>query len=203
MPAGHYQESPRVFLADPKNSYTGRMNTAATARSASSDNHNPDSLIMRTLLAAARHRTGLDETSCWLVLEWLQTGLAVQDVLRQTLASHHLTELKFSILVTLFTLDPSPTTEADLANHARVTRPSVSRALDELQARRLVARVPDDIDHRYVNVHLTKKGHATIDEAIQQYLKAAGRLARFLEKDVQTAATIVCARLRSGAESTG
>jgi DNA-binding MarR family transcriptional regulator len=158
---------------------------------------------MRTLLATARHRSGLDETSCWLVLEWLETGLAVRETLRKTLASHRLSELKFSVLVTLFTLDPSPPTEADLANHARVTRPSVSRALDELQEQRLVTRVPGKIDHRFVNVRLTKKGHAAIDEAIQQYLKTAGHLARFLEKDVQTAASVVCARLRSGADGAG
>src|SRR5882672_121246 len=141
MPARHYHESSEVFLAGPGNGYRGGMKSAAAAApSASLSRRSPDSLVMRTLIAAARQRAGLDETSCRFVLEWLQSVAAMRAVLRRSLASHGLTELKFSILVTLFTLDPNPTMEADLANHARVTRPSITSALNELQKQRLVAR---------------------------------------------------------------
>ena len=155
---------------------------------------------MRTLIAVARQRSGLDETSCRFVLEWLQSVAAMRAVLRRSLASHGLTELKFSTLVTLFTLDPNPTMEADLATHARVTRPSVTSALNELQKQRLVARERSTIDRRITHVRLTRKGHTVIDAALQHYLQTAGQLARFVDKDVQTAASVVCARLRSGAD---
>jgi DNA-binding MarR family transcriptional regulator len=175
------------------------MKSNAAAPATSFGPRSSDSLVMRTLITAARQRCGLDETSCRFVLEWLQSVAAMREVLRRSLASHGLTELKFSILVTLFTLEPNPTMEADLANHARVTRPSVTSALNELQEKRLVTRECNPIDRRIINVHLTRKGFTVIDAALQHYLQTAGRLARFVDKDVQAAASIVCARLRSGA----
>jgi DNA-binding MarR family transcriptional regulator len=163
----------------------------------------PDSLVIRTLLTIARQRSGLDETGCQLVLEWLQTGVAIRGVLRKSLALHGLTELKFSILVALFSLDPIPAMEADLANHARAARPSVTRALEELEQQRLVARAPSTIDHRVINVKLTRKGQTAIDAALHHYLLTAGNMARLVEEDVQAAACVVCTRLRSGAASAG
>jgi len=155
----------------------------------------PDSLVARTLLAAARQRPGLDEMNCQFVLEWMQIGAMAQDVLRDSLARFGLTEAKFSILVALFTLDPDPVMEADLANHAGVTRPSVTNALHELQEQGLVGRTRNTVDRRVINVHITKKGHATIDAAIQHYLETAEHLARFVDRDVQAAATTLCDRL--------
>jgi len=179
------------------------MNSAAAAPSASSGHRSPDLLVVRTLLAVARQRTGLDETSCQFVLDWLQTGVAIRKVLQKSLESHGLTELKFSILVTLFTLDPNPTMEAALANHACVTPPSITSALDELQEQRLESRVRDTTDRRIINVHLTTRGHAVIATALQHYLQTAEHLARFVGKDVQAAASNVSARLRSAANGTG
>jgi DNA-binding MarR family transcriptional regulator len=179
------------------------MKSAAAALSASSGHRSPYSLVVRTLLGFARQRSGLDETSCQFVLEWLQTGVAIRKVLQRSLESHGLTELKFSILAALLTLDQNSTMETDLANLACVTRPSVTNALDELQEQRLVARVRDTTDRRIINVHLTKKGHIVIGAALQHYLQTAEHLARFVGKDVQAAASNVSARLRSAVDGTG
>jgi DNA-binding MarR family transcriptional regulator len=176
------------------------MSSAADSPHASS-HRPPESLVVRTLLTIASQRSSLDETGCKLVLEWLQAGAEIRAVMRKSLASHGLTELKFSILVTLFTLDPNPAMEADLANHARVARPSVTKALNELEAQRLVARARSTIDHRVTNVSLTKKGQTAIDTALHHYLETAGHLARLVEKDGQVAASVICARLGSAATS--
>jgi DNA-binding MarR family transcriptional regulator len=153
-------------------------------------------------MTTARQRFGLDEAHCLFVLELLQTGVLTRDALRKSLVPFGLTEVKFSILVTLFTLDPDPAMEADLANHAGVTRPSTTYALNDLQEQGLVVRVRSTVDHRVVNVHLTKKGHTMIDAALRHYLQAAEQLARFVDKDAQAAAAVACARLRLGANCT-
>ncbi len=138
--------------------------------------------------------------NCQFVLEWMQIGALAQEVLRDSLARFDLTETKFSILVTLFALDPDTAMEADLANHAGVTRPSVTNALHELQDQGLVVRTRNSVDRRVINVHITKKGHATIDAAIQHYLETAEHLARFVDRDVQAVATTLCDRLMLGAK---
>jgi DNA-binding MarR family transcriptional regulator len=163
----------------------------------------PDSLVARTLLATARQRPGLDEARCRLVLEWLRTGAAVRGVLRQSLAPCGLTELKFAALVVLFTLDPEPSTPADLAIHAGVSRAAITEALDGLQAHRLVERARDPVDRRTVNVRLTEAGRETVNSALQRFLQTAGHVARFVETTERATAATVCAHLRIGAGLTG
>jgi len=158
-----------------------------------------DSLVVRTLLAAARQRPDLDEGRCRLVLDWLRTAAAVRTALQESLARHRLTELKFSILVVLFTLEPESSTAADLAVHAGVTRAAITGALDGLQEQSLVTRQRDTADRRSLNVHLTDAGHQVIEAALQRYLRTAGNIARFVKSTEQAAASTVCARLSFGA----
>jgi DNA-binding MarR family transcriptional regulator len=176
MPIRHYAENAKVFLVDSRNGHDWRMHSAAVASLADSGQCSSDSLVMRTLLSAARQYPGLDEINCRLVFEQVQIGAALRAGLRKSLVSHGLSESKFSILVTLLSLVPSPAMEADLANHAGVTRSSVTGALDELQEQQLVNRIRSRIDRRIINVHLTKKGRTTIDVALRHYLQTAGRL---------------------------
>jgi len=176
-----------------------RMKSSFYAPPAPSASVPPDSLVVRTLLATARQRPGLDEARCRLVLEWLRAGAAVRAALRESLAPCGLTELKFAVLVVLFTLDPEPSTPADLASHAGVSRTSITDALDGLQAHRLVAREHDTADRRIINVRLTRAGREAVNSALQRFLQTAGHVARFVGKAERAAAAIVCARLKIGA----
>jgi DNA-binding MarR family transcriptional regulator len=157
-----------------------------------------DSLVVRTLLATARQRPGLDEARCRFVLEVLCAGAAVRAALQESLAPCGLTELKFAVLVVLFTLDPEPTTPADLASHTDVSRAAITDALDGLQAHRLVARERDPIDRRTIDVRLTGAGREAVDSALQRFLQTAGHVARFVEKAERAAAAVVCAHLKIG-----
>jgi DNA-binding MarR family transcriptional regulator len=158
-----------------------------------------DSLVVRTLLATARQRPGLDERRCLLVLDWLKTGSAVRAALHESLVADNLSYLKFSLLVVLFTIDPEAATPADLADHAGVTRSAVTEALDGLEKQVLVAREHDLVDRRTINVRLTGAGRAAIDAALQRFLQTAGRVARFVGPADQAAVASVGARLRCGA----
>jgi DNA-binding MarR family transcriptional regulator len=155
--------------------------------------------VVRTLLATARQRPGLDEARCRFVFEWLRTGAAVRAALRESLAHCGFSELKFAVMVVLFTLDPEPTTPADLASHAGVSRAAITDALDGLQARRLVARARDISDRRAVNVRLTRAGREAVDFALQRFLQTAGHVARLVAGSEQAVASVLCARLRIGA----
>ena len=163
----------------------------------------PDSLVVRTLLATARQRPGLDEARCRLVLEWLLTGAAVRAALRESLAPCGLTELKFAVLVALFTLDPESSTPADLATHSGASRAAITDALDGLQVHRLVARERDAVDRRTIDVRLTEAGRKAIDFALQRFLQTAGHVARFVNKAERATAAAVCAHLRIGSGVTG
>jgi DNA-binding MarR family transcriptional regulator len=159
----------------------------------------PDSLVVRTLLATARQRPGLNEARCRLVLEWLRTGATVRAALRETLASCGLTGLRFAVLIVLFTLDPEPTTPADLASHAGVSRAAITGALDDLHAHHLVERERDAVDRRTINIRLTDAGRKAVDSALQRLLQTAGHVARFVEKAERAVTAVVCERLKIGA----
>lgn len=137
-----------------------------------------ESLAGRTLVAVARRRKGLDASRCEVVLEHLDTALALQLALHRVLAERGLSDLQFGVLVALFALDPEPAAPADLAEHTAVSRAAITDALVRLEAQRLITRVRDAEDRRVYHVHLTDAGRTTADEALMLYLKAAGEAAR-------------------------
>lgn len=158
-----------------------------------------DGLACRTLLAIARQRPGLDAARCAVVFGHLDTAAAVQAVLHGLLAKYRLSDLKFAVLVVLFTLDPDPSTPADLAQHAGVSRSAITDALDQLAVQKCVVRERDRADRRSTYVRLTATGRRIMDRALTQYLCAAGRIARLADRPAQSALLGGYALLNQGA----
>jgi len=156
-------------------------------------------MVVRTLLAAARQRPGLDDRRCLLVLDLIQTGIAVRTALRRSLAEEGLSELKFALLVVLFAIDPEPATPADLADRIGVSRAAITEALDGLEKIALIGRTRDTADRRVIDVRLTPKGQGLADAALQRFLRTAGRVARFISLSELPSISDIGARLRSGA----
>lgn len=59
-------------------------------------------------------------------------------------------------------------TQVELARAAGLTSPSVSAALNKMEADGLVERVPDDKDRRKVYVYITPKGRVLDDQIISR-----------------------------------
>lgn len=157
-------------------------------------------LVLRTLLAVARQRDGLDEAQCRLVLECLAAAEGVESVLQRQLAAGGLSEHQFGVLVALFALDPAAATPADLAHHAGTTRSAMTALLDNLEARGLVARRRDTRDRRLIYVQLTPAGQTTANAALMDYLRAANVLAAQVPPADQAALLQGCAQLQAAAQ---
>jgi DNA-binding MarR family transcriptional regulator len=69
-------------------------------------------------------------------------------------------ELTFSQYVTLKLLSAGPAGVTDLARFAELNPGAMTRLLDKLEARGIVARVADPTDRRALNIHLTDAGQA-------------------------------------------
>lgn len=69
-------------------------------------------------------------------------------------------DLTFSQYITLKKLAAGATGVTDLARAAEVNPGAMTRLLDRLEARGLVARVADPADRRALNIHLTEAGLA-------------------------------------------
>jgi DNA-binding MarR family transcriptional regulator len=160
-----------------------------------------DCLAYRTLIAIARQRQGLDAPRCTVVFEHLDTSAVLSAALRRLLAEYHLSELKFAVLVVLFTLDPDPSTPADLAQHSGVSRSAITDVLDQLAAQKYLVRNRDESDRRTIYIRLTAAGHKILARALPPYLRTAGDAARLLEAPAQSALLRSYALLKEGASS--
>jgi len=158
-----------------------------------------ESLAGRTLLAAARQRKDLDPARCRLVFEHLDAAASVRCALQRALAAHRLGDLQFGVLVALLALDPEPVTPADLAGYTAVARAAVSDALGRLAELKLVTRARDPEDGRVYHLQLTAKGRSTVDAALETYLGAMGRVARYLRPEAQPDLLTAYERLQRGA----
>lgn len=72
-----------------------------------------------------------------------------------------------------------PMTLGDLADHERVAPPSITKVVDKLEERGLVAREPDTLDRRVTRVSTTPEGEALLADVRQRKdLWLASRLAQ-------------------------
>jgi len=105
-----------------------------------------------------------------LLLREIRTGFWTR-IEAEMLAAGH--ELNFSQYVTLKHLAEGPASVTDLANLAQVNPGAMTRLLDKLEQRGIVARVADPTDRRALRIHLTEAG-----EAIWQDINHCGQRVR-------------------------
>ena len=73
-------------------------------------------------------------------------------------------DLNFSQYITLKHLAEGPTSVTDLANVAQLNPGAMTRLLDKLEQRGMVARFADPTDRRALRIHLTDAGAAIWNE---------------------------------------
>jgi DNA-binding MarR family transcriptional regulator len=92
-----------------------------------------------------------------LLLREIRAGFWTQIEAEMRAAGH---ELNFSQYVTLKHLAEGTASVTDLANVAQVNPGAMTRLLDKLEQRGIVARVADPADRRALRIHLTQAGAA-------------------------------------------
>lgn len=140
----------------------------------------PNTLVFATLTTMARQRLRLDEERCAAVLEVLNGCASLDSALHRQLGASGLSDLRFGILLALFTLAPSPACPADLAVYTGFTRSSIADAVTELHVRGYVMLERSPADRRSVDVRLTDRGRQVVDEAAMRYLTGLAMVARRL-----------------------
>jgi DNA-binding MarR family transcriptional regulator len=158
----------------------------------------PASFAVRVLITIAERRKGIDAASCRLALLHLETATLLHRSLRRALAPHNLTDLQFAVLVVLFSTEPEPIAASVLAEHAAVTRASITDALDGLESLQFASRVRDDSDRRMIYVRITAAGQETVDAAIVDYLRAAEEATRYVRPTAQRAVLVAYLQLLRG-----
>ena len=138
------------------------------------------SFAVQALISIAERRKGIEAARSQLALLHAETATLLHGSLRRALARHRLSDLQFAVLVILFSTEPEPLAASVLAEHAAVSRASVTDALDKLEARHCVTRRRDDSDRRVTYVRITATGQDLVDIAVNDYLHAAADAARLV-----------------------
>jgi DNA-binding MarR family transcriptional regulator len=130
----------------------------------------------RFLLNTAKQSGIGDPGSCEIILSLLSACGDIRSALARELGFCSNPAARFSALVTLYALSPSPTTAADLAYDAEVSRSSIAAVIKGLEKRGLVARARGGKE-RNPTVQLTAAGHDVAAAIVQHFLRIANSVA--------------------------
>ncbi len=129
------------------------------------------------LLEASREFPDLDPSATEAFLHLLRSGDEAFRVVEAHLASHSMSQGRFSVLISLWrtcrqsqgggqTLSP-----AELAERTGVTRATITGLVDTLERDGLVTRTPDLDDRRMTSVRLTPKGEQLLREILPPHFQ--------------------------------
>ncbi len=132
----------------------------------------------------AAQRPDLDVSAMAVIGRLKRVSKIVEARLLRTFAEHGLDGASFDVLATLRRSEPPQRlTPAQLVGAAMVTSGAMSQRLDRLEARGLITRTPSPSDGRSVQVALTDRGRALIDQALPDHLATLNRLLGSLDAD--------------------
>jgi len=131
------------------------------------------------LLEASKAFPDLDPSATEVFLHLLRAGDSAFRTVEVHLAEHNISQGRFTVLLLL--LDkadncPRPSTPAELADMAGVTRATMTGLVDTLERDGLVRREPDPKDRRMMSVNLTPKGQALLHEILPGHFQCMAAL---------------------------
>jgi len=121
------------------------------------------------LLKAAEKYPTLNPSAAEAFLHLLRTGDAVFGAEARFLAQHNISQGRFTVLMLLNRCSDQPSTPADLAEEAGVTRATMTGLVDTLERDGVVTREADSHDRRTVLVRLTERGRALLEKMLPDY----------------------------------
>lgn len=112
-------------------------------------------------------------------------------------------ELSFSQYIALKKLADGTAGVTDLARAAEVNPGAMTRLLDKLEARGLIARVADPGDRRAINIHLTAAGEVIWRDVNQCGMRVRERAMQGLSEAERTQLTQLLERVRDNLSPSG
>ena len=142
------------------------------------------------LLEAAKEFPELDPSAAEAFLHLLRTSDEAFGVTERNFTEHNISHGRFSVLMLLWrTANPddvknsaadcgcsTPSTPAELAEAAGVTRATMTGLVDTLERDGFVKRQPDPDDRRMMSVRLTARGEKFLHQFLPGHFKAIGAI---------------------------
>jgi DNA-binding MarR family transcriptional regulator len=142
------------------------------------------------LLEAMQRFPDMDPSACEAYLTLLRAGDEAYSKSEDFLNRHAMTPGRFTLLMLLFDKLSGcsmPRTPAELADKAGVARATITGLVDTLERDGLVTRRHDAGDRRMMQVDLTARGKAVLEEMLPGYFKQmAAQMARLTELERKT-----------------
>jgi DNA-binding MarR family transcriptional regulator len=138
------------------------------------------------LQEAASQFPELDPSAVAVFLHLLRTGDEAFRVADETLSRHAISQGRFVVLLSLLDKSkncPTSKTPAELADHAGVTRATMTGLVDTLERDGLVTRAPDPDDRRMMSVQLTPKGEGRLQAILPDYFQRIAALMKPLSEN--------------------
>jgi DNA-binding MarR family transcriptional regulator len=149
------------------------------------------------LVRIAQHSRIGDPQGCAAVFALLETGQQLRTHFHEVLARHQLAETGFTVLVSLYAVDPAPASVSELANDVRITPEALLPELDSLDAKGWISRETASAGHDYVLVQLTDCGRELTEHAVRPFLAAVARCGEALTPGQSRTLKQVCTNLRN------
>jgi DNA-binding MarR family transcriptional regulator len=141
------------------------------------------------LVEASKQFPDLDPSACEAFMQLIRAGDDVTRLMDAHFAQHSITHGRFLVMMLLLekkgTDCPRPTTPAELADLASVSRATITGLLDSLERDGFVRREPDPADRRQMSVHLTLKGQAFMHGILPDHFRVITRLMSALSENEQ------------------
>jgi DNA-binding MarR family transcriptional regulator len=137
---------------------------------------------------ASKQFPDLEPAACEAFMHLIRASEEVIRVMNAHFAAHNITQGRFLVMMLLLekTGDcPRPTTPAELADMASVSRATITGLLDTLERDGFVLRRPDPADRRQMSVHLTPKGQEFMHGILPDHFRLITRLMGNLSSDEQ------------------
>ena len=128
------------------------------------------------LLRAAERYPTLNPSASEAFLHLLRTGDAVFEKEARFLSLHNVSQGRFTVLMLLNRCADRPSTPAELADEAGVTRATMTGLIDTLEKDGIVSRAADSHDRRTVLVCLTESGQALIERMLPDYFDCVAKI---------------------------
>ena len=140
----------------------------------------------------------LEPVTLLAFLSVLIAGAEVERRVEPHFARYGLSQARFVVLMALRRRPDHAATPADLADHAAVTRATMTGLIDGLEGDGLVERTSRTDDRRSVDVHLTKKGLQLLEKILPDHYARIGELMGKLTKAEKKQLTVLLGKMREG-----
>lgn len=131
------------------------------------------------LVEASKQFPDLQPAACEAFMHLIRAGEEVMRVMNAHFNAHNITQGRFLVMMLLMEKGgdcPHPTTPAELADLASVSRATITGLLDTLERDGFVRRQPDPGDRRQMSVHLTPKGQAFMQDILPGHFRLITQL---------------------------